>query len=138
MLSQLVSVRSIDLHSLFTIGDPLHLQGELAQPGVALDLHVRHWRRFLELPIGYMLEVTPDTSRGRFRVGIWLTPEMTGPQAARLMALHAQYHVGALGFHEEQVRQATRLRVARGVSCEAAPHPYCPPPTDPEPDLGLR
>jgi hypothetical protein len=51
-----------------------------------------------------MLTVTPDTERGRFRVGVWLTPEMSGPQAARLVVLHAQHHVGVLGFHEEQVR----------------------------------
>jgi hypothetical protein len=78
-------------------------QGDVAPPGVALDLHVRGWRRFLELPVDHMLAVTPDTARGRFRVGVFLTPEMTGPRAARLVALHAQYHVGVLGFHEEQV-----------------------------------
>lgn len=75
----------------------------MAPSRLALDLHVRNWRRFLELPMDHMLAVAPDTRRGRFRVGVWITPEMTGPQAARLVALHAQYHVTNLGFHEEQV-----------------------------------
>ena len=82
------------------------VQGDAVEPGMALDLHVRKWRRFRELRVDHMLAVTPDTARGRFRVGVWLTPEMTGPQAARLVALHAQHHVGVLGFHEEQVRRA--------------------------------
>ena len=80
------------------------LQADVTTPGAALDLHVRRWRRFLEVPVEHMLAVQPDTARGQFRVGVWLTPEMTGPQAARLVALHAQYHVGVLGFHEEQAR----------------------------------
>ncbi len=79
-------------------------QVEEAPPGVALDLHVRGWRRFLELPVDHILAHLPDTARGRFRVGVFLSPQVTGPRAARLVALHAQYHVGILGFHEEQVR----------------------------------
>ena len=43
-------------------------QGDVGPPGVALDLHVRDWRRFLELPVDHMLAAAPDTSRGRFRV----------------------------------------------------------------------
>ncbi len=38
------------------------------------------------------------------QVAVWMTPEMKGPQAARLVALHVRYHVGALGFSEEQAR----------------------------------
>ena len=82
------------------------LQGDVAPPGTALDFRVRRWRRFLELPLDHMLAAQPGTARGRFRVGVWLTPQMTGPQAARLAALHAQYYVGVLGFHEEQARRA--------------------------------
>lgn len=33
-----------------------------------------------------------------------MTPEMTGRQATRLVTLHTRYHVGALGFSEEQAR----------------------------------
>ena len=94
-------------------GSPIaHAQDDVGPPGLALDLHVRNWRRFLELPVDHMLAVWPDTARGRYRVAVWMTPEMTGPQAARLVALHARYHVGVLGFHEEQVcRGATVFHV---------------------------
>ena len=56
------------------------LQGDVAPPGTALDFRVRRWRRFLELPLDHMLAAQPGTARGRFRVGVWLTPQMTGPQ----------------------------------------------------------
>ena len=80
----------------------------MAQPGSgALDFHVGRWRRFLELPMEHMLAVRPDMGhRGRFRVAVWIPPRMTGPQAARLVPLHARYHVDALGFQEEQARMA--------------------------------
>ena len=95
-------------------------QGDVGPPGFALDLRVRDWRRFLELPMDHMLAVAPDTARGRYRVGVWMTPEMTGAQAARLVALHARYHVGALGFHEEQARRVPEApRFALRVSCLA-------------------
>ena len=98
------SARLCALHLTLPLTLTLTPQDDVAPPGLSLDLHVRRWRRFLELPLDQMLAVGPDTARGRFRVAVWITPEMTGPQAARLVALHARYHVGVLGFDEEQVR----------------------------------
>ena len=84
----------------------MNLQGDVAPPGGGgLEFHIGRWRRFQELPVDHMLAVRPDMGhRGRFRVAVWTTPQMTGPQAARLVPLHARYHVDALGFHEEQAR----------------------------------
>ena len=101
----------------------LRMQDDVAPSSMALDLHVRNWRRFVELPMEHMLAVSPDTARGRFRVGVWLTPEMTGPQAARLVALHAQYHVVVRGFDEEQARTRS-VRACAARVCQAAAHPY--------------
>lgn len=67
------------------------------QLGQLVSLRLQKWRRFISVPIRDMLAAPPTSCSGRYRVAVWVAPEIKPAAVAKLLSWHTRYHM-ALGF----------------------------------------